>query len=84
MVMFFVGNFDRHQSMVGEIASFQIFSRRIVPAFFEVTGCGLRADIFDSTYDSFSQIGPGDGFSVADKEVPFCARGEGVFSILLI
>lgn len=43
--------------MIGQVAGFQLFSGFLDIEVINVTGCGLRADIFDSFYDPLVFIG---------------------------
>ena len=71
----FLGGLDPSQSMIGQLAGFQIFSKFLDVEVIRVASCGLRGDIFDSIYDPLVFTGNQLGRRTVTTE--FCSLQTG-------
>ena len=74
---FFLGSINNQQASVGEISGFQLFSRYLAIEEVKITGCGYKADLFDSFYREFDVFGGGSTYVLEDVAVPFCSDESG-------
>lgn len=74
----YAGNLDAEQAMIGMISGFQLYQFGLPIDQIMLTGCGLRADIFDSFYDSLSILN--EHLALTQQRhvmVPFCSPDKG-------
>ena len=75
--VFFKGSINNQQASVGEISGFQLFSRYLIMEEIKITGCGYKADVFDSFYREFDIFGDGSTYIVEENSVSFCSDESG-------
>ena len=75
--VFFKGSINNQQASVGKISGFQLFSRYMIMEEIKITGCGYKADVFDSFYREFDIFGDGSTYIVEENSVSFCSDESG-------
>ena len=64
--------------MIGQMSNFQLFSSFLDIEMIKTTGCGLRADLFDSLYDPLVFIGDQLNRTITTTE--FCGQATGMMA----
>lgn len=80
MLLFFSGNINNAQASVGQISGFQLFSKYLSIDVIAITGCGLRADLWDSFYVALDVYGAANDYLIEDVATSFCSEESGKIS----